>query len=112
MSWAGCTGGQLTQRELTKCLTHGVGGNDGCFGPNNTIVQGLNQLGQFVQQQLGPNNDAVRHFNNAISDVTRGPGPNNDLVRAANTVANDLTKGPGRNNDIRRAVNRIFPGVW
>ncbi|MCE1021492.1 hypothetical protein LU640_29075 [Pseudomonas monteilii] len=112
MSWAGCTGGQLTQRELTKCLTHGVGGNDGCFGPNNTIVQGLNQLGQFVQQQLGPNNDAVRHFNNAISDVTRGPGPNNDLVRAANTVANDLTKGPGRNNDIRRAVNRIFPGMW
>ncbi|MEV1965813.1 hypothetical protein ABZR56_05040 [Pseudomonas aeruginosa] len=112
MSWAGCTGGQLTQRELTKCLTNGVGGPDGCFGPNNTIVQGLNQLNQMVQQQFGPNNDAVRHLNNAVNDIRHGPGPNNDLVRAMNTVANDLTHGPGENNDIRKAANQIFPGIW
>lgn len=112
MSWAGCTGGQLTQRELTKCLTNGVGGPDGCFGPNNTIVQGLNQLNQMVQQQFGPNNDVVRNFNNAVNDINHGPGPNNDLVKAMNTVANDVTHGPGENNDIRKFANNIFPGIW
>lgn len=112
MGWAGCTGGQLTQRELTKCITNGVGGPDGCFGPNNTIVQGLNQLGQLAQNQFGPNNDAVRHFNNAVSDLQNGPGQNNDIGKAMTTIANDLSRGPGPNNDIRKFANNVLPGIW
>lgn len=112
LAWAGCTGGQLTERELSKCLTNGVGGPDGCFGPNNTIVQGLNQLGQIMQQQFGPTNDIVRGFNNAVKDVTHGPGPNNDLVRIINNVSRDVTHGPGPSNDIRKFANKVFPGIW
>lgn len=112
LAWAGCTGGQLTERELSKCLTNGVGGSNGCFGPNNTIVQGLNQLGQVMQQQFGPKNDLVIGFNNAVNDIKHGPGPNNDMVRIVNSVSRDITQGPGQNNDIRKFANRVFPGIW
>lgn len=112
LAWAGCTGGQLTERELSKCLTNGVGGEDGCFGPNNTIVQGLNQLGQAMQQQFGSNNAVVIGFNNAVNDITHGPGPSNDLVKIINNVSNDLAHGPGESNDIRKFANDVFPGIW
>jgi hypothetical protein len=51
---AGCVGTQLTATELQKCLTNGIGGNDGCFGENNT---------------------AVKFVTNAFNDITKSPGP-------------------------------------
>ena len=70
ISFAGCTAGRLTIRELTKCLTGEVGRD--CFGPNNTIVIAMN---------------------NAFSDLTRGPGKNNDIVVALNKIG-ELSGGP------------------
>jgi hypothetical protein len=35
---AGCAASRLTARELTKCVEHGIGGDDGCFGNNNNLV--------------------------------------------------------------------------
>jgi hypothetical protein len=105
--FAGCAGGRLTERELRKCLDNGIGGDGGCFGPNNEIVRGLQQLGVDMAQVLNPNGLAIQTFNTAIRDIANGPGPNNDIVRAIDTVNNDLKNGPGPNND----VVRFFDGV-
>lgn len=34
---AGCAASRLTALELTKCVQHGIGGEDGCFGNNNDL---------------------------------------------------------------------------
>lgn len=67
MSFATCTGGRLTIRELGKCLT-GKFGKD-CFGPNNTIV---------------------KYYTNMWNDLTKGPGPNNDAVKVVNAVGKGI----------------------
>lgn len=110
--WAGCTGGQLTRNEIEKCFSKGVGGDDGCFGENNTIVQYLKKAGDLVKLEFGPTNDISIAFNNAVNDVSQGPGKNNDLVKAANTVINDLSERPGENNDVRKTLNQLLPGIW
>lgn len=112
IAWAGCTGGQLTKRELTKCLNDGIGGRDGCFGSNNTIIKGLNQLGKILDQQFGSNDEIVKEFNEALNNITDESGPNNLLVRSINNAVNDITDGPGENNEIRKVANKIFPGIW
>jgi hypothetical protein len=60
MAFAGCAGGQLTARELQKCMM-GFGTKDGCFGPNNEVVKGMRQMGDVFAGQFGPNNDIVRN---------------------------------------------------
>jgi len=109
MTFAGCTGGRLTERELTKCFTDGIGG-DGCFGPNNEIVKALRGVGIKLDDAFGPNNDIVKTWNNAVSDIQNGPGPNNDAVKAVTTIANDITNGPGPNNDVVKAIDNVIPG--
>jgi hypothetical protein len=108
-TFAGCAGGELTLRELNKCVETGIGG-DGCFGPNNDIVRALSDIGIDLNRQLGPNNDLVRAWNNGVNDLRDGPGANNDLLQVANTIANDLSNGPGPNNDIVQAVDQVLPG--
>lgn len=109
MTFAGCAGGRLTERELRKCLTEGIGG-DGCFGPNNDIVKALNSVGLDLGTRFGPNNDLVRNWNNAIGDIQNGPGPGNDAVKVITNIANDIANGPGENNDIVKAVDSILSG--
>jgi len=67
ISFATCTGGRLTIRELGKCLT-GKFGKD-CFGPNNTIV---------------------KYYTNMWNDLTKGPGPNNEVVKVVNAVGKGI----------------------
>jgi hypothetical protein len=66
VGFAGCTAGQLTMRELTKCFPDGD-----CFGPNNTIVM---------------------YFRSEFNDLLQGPGQNNDIVRAIQVIG-ELTGG-------------------
>ena len=63
---AGCAATQLTVKELTKCVTNGIGGSSGCFGKNNDLV--------------GRNGWTVRQIHNIIHDIQHGPGQNNDFV--------------------------------
>jgi hypothetical protein len=90
---AGCAATQLTVRELQKCFTNGIDGDNGCFGNNNDLV--------------GQNGWTARTFNNVVSDIQNGPGPNNDLVgqngflvRTAQNMQSDIQNGPGANNDL------------
>lgn len=107
-TFTGCAGGQLAARELDKCLTGGVGGPDGCFGPNNDIIRGLRNAGVELGNAFGPNNDIVRTWNNAVNDLTQGPGPGNDAVRVIQNVGNEIARAPG---NVAKAVERALPRI-
>lgn len=107
-AFTACAGGQLTARELDKCLRHGVGGPNGCFGPNNDIINGLREAGRIIAGQFGPNNDIVRTWNSAVQDITRGPGPNNEGVRVLRNVGNEIGRAP---DNVGRAISRAVPRV-
>lgn len=66
ISFASCTAGRLTARELTKCMSGTIGQEGGCFGPNN---------------------DLVKAFKNQINDLLNGPGAGNDLVKLVEAFA-------------------------
>ncbi|MGK0272109.1 MAG: hypothetical protein ACI88H_002775 [Cocleimonas sp.] len=108
-SFATCAGGRLTARELSKCFTHGIGGQ-GCFGPNNDIVKALRGIGIDISREFGPNNTIVKNWNNAVNDIKNGPGKNNEVTKTLRNAANDLKNGPGKNNDIVKAVESVVPG--
>lgn len=84
---AGCMASRLTARELTKCLTDGVGGK-GCFGDSNDLVGRNGFVARtFVQIAGGPNsvvNNPGQIWGGANSFV-RNPGQiwggNNSFVR-------------------------------
>jgi hypothetical protein len=65
VTFAVCTGGRLTIRELFKCVQGRIG--ESCFGPNNTIR---------------------KFFENAFHDLLNGPGEGNDIVKGLNEVRN------------------------
>jgi hypothetical protein len=87
ISFAGCTGGRLTVRELTKCIGGKIG--EDCFGPNNTIR---------------------KYYENLFNDLTHGPGPNNEIVKAIKVVGDTIHQvGDGINhaaNELAKEVNR------
>ena len=107
-AFAGCAGGQLTVREMDKCLQNGVGGSNGCFGPNNTIIQALNAGGQVLTQHFGPNNDLVRTWNNTMNDIQHGPGPNHEVNRTLSNVTNEVNRAA---TNVAREVGRAMPRI-
>lgn len=68
---AGCTAARLTSMEFDKCQ-RGIGTQEGCFGPNNTVRR-------FVE--------------NAGDDLHYGPGEHNDLVGKKGWVCRTLFGG-------------------
>ncbi|MDR4306435.1 hypothetical protein IHQ68_07370 [Chelatococcus sambhunathii] len=97
VGFAGCTAGRLTVREFTKCFTGEIGKD--CFGPNNTIVKGLND---------------------AFNDITKGPGRNNEIVKligavenitgGSNSVINNPSQIWGGDNSVFNNPGQIFGG--
>jgi uncharacterized protein len=74
-AFAGCAATRLTVRELTKCFNGQIGTEQGCFGPNNTIV---------------------KYYTDAFKDLIEGPGPNNEVIKALESldrVVADVGKG-------------------
>lgn len=108
-SFASCAGGQLTARELDKCLTSGVGGDSGCFGRNNDIVRALNGTGQWLAGQFGPNNDLVRTWNSTVNDIRQGPGPNHEARRVIRNVGNEISRG---NENVKREVKKVLKNIF
>lgn len=104
-SFASCAGGQLTARELDKCLTNGIGGSNGCFGPNNTIIQGLNQAGQFIAGQFGPNSLPVQTWNTGVRELQNGARNGAEILQ---NVGNEIGRAP---NNVGRAISRAMPRI-
>jgi hypothetical protein len=110
LDFVACAGGQLTARELNKCLSDGIGGDEGCFGNNNSVLVALRNMESDLRRGgLGPNNDLVRAVNTVRNDLINGPGPNNDLVRATNQIGQAFQHVGQQVQDNIRAV---FPGLF
>ena len=114
LSFAGCTAGRLTVREFTKCLGGEIGKD--CFGPNNTIVVGLNNAFRDLTQGPGRNNDVVRAVQ-FIVDATGG-GPNSfvrnpsQIWGGPNSVFNNPGQILGGNNSVFRNPSQILSTNW
>lgn len=105
--FASCTGGQLTMRELNKCVSQGIGGS-GCFGENNEIVKGLKEFGVNTIALLGPGGAGVAAVNTALNDLRNGPGNNNDIVRTVNTINSELQNaGQSVGNALGEAAKQV-----
>lgn len=110
-AFAACTGGRLTAAEIDKCWTSGVGGESGCFGKNNTIVQYLRQLGVDTDSLLNRNGEVIRAFNTVINDLRDGPGPNNDAVRFLNRIGRELEKAGPAGEEIKNRANEYMKRI-
>lgn len=84
---AGCMATRLTFRELTKCLTDGVGGR-GCFGDNNDLVGKNGWLRRTVGQIAGGKNSVINNLDQVCggdNSFVRNPhqmfGGNNSFIR-------------------------------
>jgi hypothetical protein len=109
MTFAGCAGGQLGQRELAKCWQNGVGTDQGCYGPNNSIRKFFDGVDSQLRTMLGSNNDLYKVYNAYHKNVL-SPGPNHEFVKLVNSGINDLRSGPGKNNEIRKAATAVEKG--
>ena len=107
-AFTSCAGGQLSARELNKCLQHGIGGENGCFGDNNDVLKAIRNMGDYLSQQLGENNDLVRAWRQAANDLTVGPGPSNDGVRILRNVGNEVSRA---SENVAREVKKVMPRV-
>ncbi|KAF0212700.1 MAG: hypothetical protein FD139_161 [Methylocystaceae bacterium] len=105
-AFAACTGGRLTAAEIDKCWNNGVGGENGCFGQNNTIVQYLRQLGVDTDRLLNRNGAVINAFNTIITDLRNGPGPNNDGIRIINNIGREIERAGQAGNNIKEEANR------
>jgi hypothetical protein len=109
-AFATCTGGQLLERELDKCLRHGVATNDGCFGPNNEYIKVLRSADQQLRKALGGGNEVYRAYQLWQNNVL-APGPNHDVIRHLNNGIRDIQDGPGKNNEYVKAARAINSAV-
>lgn len=87
---AGCTVGRLTMNELGKCR-NGIGTDDGCFGPNNTLIREVDRLAEAIG--LGsPMADTVRALGSGVMGVIDAVEA---AAKAAETCGNDVARcGP------------------
>lgn len=102
---AGCIASRLTARELTKCLTDGIGGK-GCFGDNNDLVGRNGWVMRNLRQVAGGPNSIVNNpdqiwggDNSFIRNPTQILGGNNSFVRNPAQLwggANSVFNNPGQ----------------
>lgn len=98
---AGCIGSRLTARELGKCLSHGIGGEDGCFGDNNDLVGKNGWVGRTLGQIPGVINPA--QIWGGDNSFVRNPGQiwggSNSFVRNPSQIwggPNSVFNNPGQ----------------
>jgi hypothetical protein len=102
---AGCIASRLTARELTKCLTDGIGG-DGCFGDNNDLVGRNGWVRRTMGQIAGGPNSLINNPGQiwgGDNSFVRNPGQifggNNSFVRNPSQIwggSNSVFNNPGQ----------------
>jgi hypothetical protein len=107
--FASCAGGQLAQRELDKCWQGGVGTQDGCYGPNNSLRKFFDNVDGQLRTMLGENN-ALYGAYNAYHKNVLSPGKNHEFVKLLNSGLNDLRNGAGPNHEVRKVGKAVEKG--
>jgi hypothetical protein len=106
VTFAACTGGRLTIAELTKCFTGKIGGTDGCFGENNTLVKAFTDVGRGLDHLGGQiaqvGDKTVREMGNAIHDIGGA------IAQLATTPGNAIQNFfQQRGNDLHNAAHWV-----
>ncbi|MCJ2043974.1 MULTISPECIES: hypothetical protein [unclassified Methylobacterium] len=109
-AFAVCAGGQLMQREIDKCFQHGIGTDQGCFGPNNEYRKFLRGVDGQVRTAFGDHSVAYQAYSLWQNNVL-APGPNHEVIKIVNNGIKDLREGPGPNNEIVKAGNAVSKGL-
>ncbi|MBY5635922.1 hypothetical protein HFO39_14205 [Rhizobium leguminosarum] len=109
-TFAACTGGDLTLRELNKCWEHGIGTSQGCLGPNNEYVKFWRDMDDTVKHAFGENSEVYRAFSLVRNNVL-SPGPNHEGIKAINNALNDIKNGPSENNEAVKAIRGLQDGL-
>ncbi|HDI8306228.1 TPA: hypothetical protein PPD39_001872 [Acinetobacter baumannii] len=104
---AGCIASRLTARELSKCLSGSVGGEDGCFGDNNDLI-GKNgwvarTFGQIMGQPFLMNPDLIWGGDNSF---VRNPG---QIFGGDNSFVRNPGQIFGGNNSVFNNPGQLLP---
>jgi hypothetical protein len=106
---AGCMATRLTARELTKCLEHGIGGSEGCFGDSNELIGQNGWTARTMRQIAGGPNSVIRNPDQIW-------GGNNSFVRNPGQIwggNNSFVRNPsqfwGDNNSIFNNPSQLAP---
>ncbi|MBT2747531.1 MULTISPECIES: hypothetical protein [unclassified Lysobacter] len=91
--FVGCAGGRLLYRELDKCLNDGIGGDDGCFGKNNTLTKAYDRVEEELRKALGGNSVAFKAWQAAR--LSMDP---HQMAEAARKVRNELNQAIANGN--------------
>lgn len=111
---AGCIASRLTARELTKCLTDGVGGR-GCFGDNNDLVGKNGWVRRTMGQIAGGPNSVINNpgqiwggDNSFVRNPSQIFGGSNSFVRNPSQIwggQNSVFNNPGQLLQAPRPIN-------
>jgi len=110
-----CYGWRSTVSQLKKCFTHGIGGEDGCFGENNEIVKlarnawngledGYDAIGE-LRDELLPPNDKSEHV-----QLLRNPGKRTlEIGDSWVDTAEEFVRNPGKTvvDEGERILNEV-----
>jgi hypothetical protein len=105
---AGCIASRLTARELTKCLTDGIGGR-GCFGDTNDLVGRNGWVRRTMGQVAGGPNSVVNNPDQiwgGDNSFVRNPG---QILGGSNSFARNPSQFWGGNNSIFNNPQQLAP---
>lgn len=105
---AGCMASRLTARELTKCLSEGVGGK-GCFGDTNDLVGRDGWVGRNIRSIAGGPNSVINNPDQIW-------GGDNSFVRNPHQIfggSNSFVRNPsqiwGGQNSVFNNPSQLLP---
>ncbi|HEY3622310.1 MAG TPA: hypothetical protein VGL12_07920, partial [Roseiarcus sp.] len=105
-AYLACAGGQLFEREITKCWEHGIATEGGCFGKNNEYRKFYDGIDKTVKDAFGENGEGYKLFH-WYKETFLTPGQNHEFVKFINHGLNDIKEGPGPNNEFVKASNAV-----
>lgn len=88
-----CAGGQLLYRELDKCLNDGIGGDDGCFGKNNSLTKAYDRIEEELRKALGAKSVAFQAWQ--VARLSMDP---HQMAEAVRQVRDELNRAIAQGN--------------
>jgi hypothetical protein len=96
---AGCTTGPLTINEVEKCK-RGIGTDDGCFGPNNTIISAFSTLETAIKDSAIQSNPVLLESVQIAQVGSRQMAQSaHDLIDALDACAKNPAACPAKARD-------------
>ena len=89
---AGCAASGLTARELSKCVEHGIGGDEGCFGNNNDLVGRNGFVVRNVAALAGGPNSVIRDPGQLLGGPESVLNHPAQLLGGPNSVPNQILR--------------------